>query len=115
MNLEEQRQFILTGAMYNDLIRELIEARERAVFLTNEYNNSYGKKLEEREKILKGLFKSIGYGVYFEPTFRCEFGYNISIGNNFYANFDCVMLDGGGIDFLLLNTHRLIQPAHLVE
>jgi maltose O-acetyltransferase len=36
--------------------------------------------------------------VHFEPTFRCEFGVNISIGNNFYANFDCVMLDGGGIE-----------------
>ena len=39
------------------------------------------------------LFRS-----HFEPTFRCEFGFNISIGNNFYANFDCVMLDGGGIE-----------------
>jgi maltose O-acetyltransferase len=98
LNIEEQRQFILSGAMYNDLTRELIEARERAVFLSTEYNNSFGKKSEEREKILKGLLKSIGNGVHFEPTFRCEFGYNISIGNNFYANFDCVMLDGGGIE-----------------
>lgn len=40
------------------------------------------------EKILRKLLKSIGNGVHFEPTFRCEFGYNISIGNNFYANFD---------------------------
>ncbi|MGG0741458.1 sugar O-acetyltransferase [Niallia taxi] len=98
MNLEEQREFILTGAMYNDLTSELIEARERTVFLTNEYNNSFGKKTEEREGILKKLLKSIGNGVHFEPTFRCEFGYNISIGNNFYANFDCVLLDGGGIE-----------------
>lgn len=98
MNLEEQRQFILSGAMYDDLTKELIEARERTVFLTNEYNNSFGKKSEEREKILRKLLKSIGTGVHFEPTLRCEFGYNISIGNNFYANFDCVMLDGGGIE-----------------
>lgn len=98
MNLEEQRQFILSGAMYNDLTRELIEARERTVFLTNEYNNSFGKNPEERESILRRLLKSIGKGVHFEPTFRCEFGYNISIGDNFYANFDCVMLDGGGIE-----------------
>lgn len=98
MNLEEQRQFIITGAMYNDLTKELIEAREKAVLLTNEYNNSFGNKSEERENILKQLLKSIGNGVHFEPTFRCEFGYNISIGNNFYANFDCVMLDGGGIE-----------------
>lgn len=44
------------------------------------------------------MLKSIGKGVHFEPNFRCEFGFNITIGDNFYANFDCVMLDGGVID-----------------
>lgn len=97
MNLEEQRQFILSGNMYNDLTPELVKARENTVYLTNEYNESYGKPAEVREQILRRLLKSVGKGAYFEPTFRCEFGYNISIGNNFYANFDCVMLDGGGI------------------
>lgn len=59
---------------------------------------SFGKPPKEREAILRKLLKSIGESVHFEPTFRCEFGYNISIGDNFYANFDCVMLDGGGIE-----------------
>lgn len=94
----EQKAFILSGEMYNDLTPELVEARERTVFLTNEYNASFGKTGEEREAILRKLLKSIGTGVHFEPAFRCEFGYNISIGNNFYANFDCIMLDGGGIE-----------------
>ena len=98
MNLKEQNNYILAGNMYNDLTPELIEAREKTVFLTNKYNESFGKPSEERESILKELLKSVGKGVHFEPTFRCEFGYNISIGNNFYANFDCVMLDGGGIE-----------------
>ena len=35
MNLEEQRQFILNGNMYNDLSDELVKAREKTVFLTN--------------------------------------------------------------------------------
>lgn len=98
MNLEEQRQFILSGAMYNDLSPELIQAREQTVLLTNEYNQSFGKTAKERELILKRLLKSIGAGVHFEPNFRCEFGFNISIGNNFYANFDCIMLDGSDIE-----------------
>ena len=98
MNLEEQRQFILSGKVYNDLTPELIKARENTVFLTNKYNESFGKPSSEREAILKNLLKSIGKNVHFEPTFRCEFGFNISIGDNFYANFDCVMLDGGGIE-----------------
>ncbi len=84
--------------MYNDLTNELIKARENTLFLTNEYNASFGKEAEVREAILRKLLKSVGKGVYFEPNFRCEFGYNISIGNNFYANFDCIMLDGGGIE-----------------
>lgn len=98
MILEKQKNYILSGKMYNDLTPELIEAREKAVLLTNEYNMSFGKPSKEREAILRKLLKSIGEGVHFEPTFRCEFGYNISIGNNFYANFDCIMLDGGGIE-----------------
>lgn len=98
MNLEEQRQLILSGAMYQDLTPELVRKREDVVLLTNEYNSSFGKPSVERERILSRLLKSVGKGVHFEPNFRCEFGYNISIGNNFYANFDCIMLDGGGIE-----------------
>lgn len=98
MNLEEQKQFILSGKMYNDLSQELIQSRENTVFLTNEYNNSFGSQQYKREEILKNLLKSIGKGVHFEPTFRCEFGFNITIGDNFYANFDCIMLDGGEIN-----------------
>lgn len=40
MNLEEQREYVLSGKMYNDLTDELVEARENTVFLTNEYNAS---------------------------------------------------------------------------
>lgn len=107
MTLEEQRKQILSGQMYNDLTEELVEARKQAVFLTNEYNQSFGKSPAEREAILKKLLKSIGEDVYFEPSFRCEFGWNISIGSHFYANFDCVMLDGGGID---IGDHVLFGP-----
>lgn len=40
MNLEEQKKFILSGNMYNDLTEELVAARENTVFLTNEYSGS---------------------------------------------------------------------------
>ena len=97
MNLDEQRSFIRTGRMYNDLTPELIEARRRAVLLSTEYNASFGRPQPERESILRRLLGAVGEGCHFEPTFRCEFGDNIRIGDNFYANFDCVMLDGGDI------------------
>ena len=34
MNLQQQREYILTGKMYNDLTPELVKAREDTVILT---------------------------------------------------------------------------------
>jgi maltose O-acetyltransferase len=98
MTLAEQFELIRSGQMYNDLTSELVAAREEAVFLTNDYNASFGQNAEKREAVLTKLIGSMGKQVHFEPTFRCEFGRNIHIGDNFYANFDCVMLDGGEIE-----------------
>lgn len=88
---------MLSGEMYNDLTPFLVNQREKTVFLTNEYNNSFGKDKQIREDILKRILKSIGTNVHFEPNLRCEFGFNITIGNNFYANYDCILLDGNSI------------------
>lgn len=97
VDLESQMARIRSGQMYNDLTPELIATREQAVLLANEYNGAFSKPAGEREGILRQLLGSVGASVHFEPTFRCEFGRHIHIGSNFYANFDCVMLDGGGI------------------
>lgn len=83
MNFEEQKKFILSGPMYNDLTSELVKARENTIFLTNEYNASFGKPQEVRENILKKILKSMGTDIHFEPNVRFEFGDNISIGNHF--------------------------------
>lgn len=97
MTFEEQKARLLSGKMYNDLTQELVDARKRAVDLTDEYNASYGESPEVREAILRKLVKHAEEGAFFEPGFRCEFGFNITLGKNFYANFGCVMLDPGEI------------------
>jgi len=107
VNLDQQRARILAGAIYNDLTEELVQARERAVMATNRYNASFGQPPEVREALLRDLLQHAGTGAFFEPTFRCEFGYNIWVGEGFYANFDCVMLDGGGIT---IGDHVLFGP-----
>lgn len=103
----KKEQWMLSGKMYNDLDEELVKARERTVLLTNEYNASFGKPAGEREAILRQLLKSVGRNVHFEPNFRCEFGCHISIGDHFYANFDCILLDGGEIE---IGDHVLFGP-----
>lgn len=101
------RELMLSGKMYNDLTDELVKQREQTVFLTNEYNRSFGQEGVYREAILRKFLKSIGEEVHFEPNFRCEFGFNITIGNHFYANFDCIMLDANTIT---IGDHVLIGP-----
>lgn len=85
---------MLSGEMYNDLFPELVQRRKKIVFVTNDYNASYGEPQEVREILLRKFLKQVGVNVHFEPGFRCEFGFNISIGDHFFANFDCIMLDG---------------------
>ena len=46
------RERMLSGKMYNDLSVELVQRREQAVFLTNDYNSTYGKPKEVREALL---------------------------------------------------------------
>jgi maltose O-acetyltransferase len=107
VTLEAERAHILSGRMYNDLTPELIAARQRAVMLSFAYNDSFGAPQADREAVLRDLLDHVGPGAHFEPTFRCEFGYNISVGENFYANFDAVMLDGARIT---IGDHVLLGP-----
>lgn len=96
-SLRDQLAHMATGAVYDDLTPELIRARRSAVLATDAYNASYGRPALEREALLRTLLGSVGAGASFEPTFRCEFGVNIHVGERFFGNFDCVMLDGATI------------------
>ena len=107
MENRELYERMLSGTMYNDLSTELVQRREQVVFLTNDYNSTYGKPKEVREALLRNLLKGIGENVHFEPNFRCEFGFNITIGNNFFANFDCIMLDG---NLITIGDNVLLGP-----
>lgn len=97
MDLERRVAHMATGAVYDDLTAELIEARTAAVLATTAYNDAYGQPPETRAALLARIVGSAGEGASFEPTFRCEFGRNIHRGARFFANFDCIMLDGAPI------------------
>lgn len=86
-----------SGEMYNDKHEVFLNARKKAVKLTKKYNALYGEDEEQRTQLLKDLLGSVGEEAFFEPDFRCEFGKNIHLGERFYANFDCILLDGAEI------------------
>lgn len=118
-DLDRQFAHMRTGQMYNDLSPELVAARQQAVLLANAYNEAFAGPADERQALLRRLLGSMGSRVHFEPGFRCEFSRNIHIGDNFYANFDCIMLDGGGIhignDVLLAPRVGIYTANHAID
>lgn len=87
-----ERDRMISGGLYDSSDKELMKDRKRAKDLCNKFNLN-GTSKEEREDIIKELFFKIGKDFHINPTFRCDYGYNITIGDNFYANYDCIILD----------------------
>lgn len=79
--------------VYDDLDADLFLRRVAAKNIFKQYNQTTDEQPEERQRLMKELFGGVGSNVYVEPTFICEFGKNIYIGNDVYINFGAVFLD----------------------
>lgn len=91
MKIEKEK--MLAGELYNPADSELVQDRLNARKQTRIYNQTIETDEETRTTLLKELFGSTGENIYIEPAIRCDYGYNLHVGENFYANFDCVFLD----------------------
>ncbi|EEG72736.1 sugar O-acetyltransferase [[Clostridium] hylemonae] len=88
-----EKELMLSGQLYIAKDEELTEEFMRAKRLTRLFNNTTEEEAEYRAQLLKELFGKTGENLYIEPSFRCDYGKNISIGDNFYANYDCIIVD----------------------
>lgn len=88
-----EKQKMLAGKAYQAGDAELSKERLKAREIIFEFNNLAPKFIKQRKTLLKGLFGKTETMFYVEPPFRCDYGYNIEIGDNFYANFNLVILD----------------------
>ncbi len=93
---ESQKQKMLSGKPYI-MDAELKAEMAAAQNLIREYNQTTGEQEAQRAGILSSLFQKVGQGVHIEAPFRCDYGSHIIIGDNFYANYDCIMLDTADI------------------
>lgn len=88
-----ERDKMLAGEMYDASDRQLVADRLKARRLTRLFNETHEDEMPKRRELLGELLGSMGENTYIEPTFRCDYGSNIYVGQQFYANFDCVILD----------------------
>ncbi|KAL0488618.1 maltose O-acetyltransferase [Acrasis kona] len=77
----------------SNTFKELVDMRLKCRVAIEEYNKTSINEVDKREEIIRSLFGAAGKGLYIEPTFRCDYGKNIRVGENFYMNFNCVILD----------------------
>lgn len=88
-----EKERMISGRLYRADDPELLAGRARARVLTERFNAVLEADKAQREAILRELLGSVGERIYMEPIFHCDYGYNICVGDNFYANYDCIILD----------------------
>lgn len=88
-----EKEKMLNGKPYKAFGSELFGERQYAKELIFEFNSLHPSEIEKRNEIIKKLFGNASDSFFIEPPFRCDYGYNISIGENFYANYNCTILD----------------------
>jgi maltose O-acetyltransferase len=84
---------MLAGELYYSLGPELSNGRNAARRLCKKYNETDPEQTADREAILTELMGSIGKNCFLETPFRCDYGFNIHVGNNVFMNFNTVILD----------------------
>lgn len=91
--MKTEKEKMLAGEIYfaNDDV--LVTERTKAKKLLHKLNVTEYLMNEKAKTILSQLLPNAGKGLYIEPPFHCDYGYNIHCGENVYFNVNCVVLD----------------------
>ena len=92
-----EKQKMLSGELYYPSDRELTGLRKACRIKLDELNATCQTEHKARTRQIKALFGTTGKRLYIESSFKCDYGENIHVGENFYANFNCVILDAAKV------------------
>ncbi|AOF49661.1 maltose acetyltransferase domain-containing protein [Tetragenococcus halophilus] len=86
-----EKEKMIAGDLYFSADPEL--AADRKAGRKKQILINHEDDTKRRNQLVKETFGSVGDHIHVEQTIRFDYGYNISVGENFYANYDCVLLD----------------------
>ncbi|POM59004.1 Maltose O-acetyltransferase [Phytophthora palmivora] len=92
--MDTEKAKMIRGDLYIAADPTLAEDRRIARELTKQFNDITQAESTEAKAVMEKLLGTIGKDFLIEMPFRCDYGYNIHIGDNFLMNFNCVLLDG---------------------
>jgi maltose O-acetyltransferase len=87
-----EKQKMLAGELYRP-DDELGADQAAAKAWMVRYNAALASSVAERHAMLCERFARVGQGAVIRPPFHCDYGYNISLGDGVFLNFNCVILD----------------------
>ena len=90
---EREWNKMLSGEVYDAVNPRFIEMLMTTRDKLWEFNNLRPYEMDKRKDILRGLLGSHGKNFHVNQPFRCDYGCNIHIGENFFANFNLTILD----------------------
>lgn len=95
------------GYLYDANDAGLVGDRNACYELCYEYNR-VRPPFSQGEDIIRRLLGRAGADVVIMPPFQCDYGYNIEVGNHFFANFNCIIVDCAKVEF---GDHVFIAPG----
>ncbi|MGM0238452.1 chorismate mutase [Enterococcus sp. AZ103] len=86
-----EKEKMIAGQLYFASDAELVADRATAKKLAQAISQTEDKRA--REELVKEAFGKTGERVYIEPNINFDYGYNIFVGENFYTNYNSILLD----------------------
>ena len=83
--MSDQKQKMLNEEIYFPSDKLLQKERMAAKSLCHEFNQLGPEQRKQAIRVIKSLFGEAP-NPWIEPTFHCDYGYNINVGRNFFAN-----------------------------
>lgn len=90
--MRSEKDKMLAGELYRADSPELI-ADNRRISAWMERFNATGATPDARLPLMQEAFGHVGRDVVIRPPFHCDYGYNISLGDGVFLNFNCIILD----------------------
>lgn len=95
-----EREKAAAGYLYDaNYDKELAVLRDRCKDLCYDFNACRPSETQKQREILKQIIGKTDESFILTAPFWCDYGFNITLGKNFYANHNCIMLDGARITF----------------
>ena len=109
----------LDGEWYDCHAAIFLEYKKKSRELLQEYNSLGYEQNPRKREILENLFEGIGENVSVASPFLCDYGCNITLGNNVLVNMNCTFVDCNkitiGNNVLIASNVQLYTAAHPVE